>query len=77
VRATRAITNHAPIGEHQLRFFPKENFSYLYGSYPIKTRHHILHEYRRFNNYWNPDINSLSVFLEFNPGAFLFYEEIT
>jgi len=25
-RATRAITNHAPIGEFKLRFFPREEF---------------------------------------------------
>ena len=24
--ATRAITNHAPIGEYRLRFFPREEF---------------------------------------------------
>jgi len=26
-RAIRAITNHASIGEYQLRFFPRENFA--------------------------------------------------
>ena len=26
-RATRAMTNHAPIGEYRLKFFPKEDFS--------------------------------------------------
>jgi len=26
-RATRAITNHAPIGEYHLKFFPKEDIS--------------------------------------------------
>jgi len=38
VRATRAITNHAPIGEYCLKFFPRENFSCPCRSYPIKTR---------------------------------------
>ena len=43
-RATRAITNHAPIGEYRLRFFPNENFSCPCNEYPIETRRHILHE---------------------------------
>jgi len=79
-RATRAITNHAPIGEYHLKFFPRENFSCLCGLYPIETRQHILHEHRRFNKYWNPCRTSLShfiAFLEFNPSAFLFHEGIT
>ena len=38
IRATRAIINHAPIGEYHLRFFPRENFSCLYRSYPIQSR---------------------------------------
>ena len=50
-RATRAITNHTPIGEYRLRFFPIEKFSCLYGMYPIKIRKHILYEYSRFNKY--------------------------
>ena len=37
-RASRAITNHALIGEYQLRFFPLEIFSYLCGLYPIESR---------------------------------------
>ena len=79
-RATRAITNHAPIGEYHLRFFPRENFSCPCRYYPIKTRHHILHDCRRFNKYWNPLRHTLShlvAFLEFNPGAFSFHEGIT
>ena len=51
--ASRAITNHSPIGEYWPRFFPMENFACLCGLYPIKTRWHILHECKRFNNYWN------------------------
>jgi len=54
VCATRAITNHVPIGEYRLRFFLNEEFKCLCGVYPIKSRRHILHEYRRFNGYWNP-----------------------
>ena len=51
VKATRAITNHAPIEKYCLRFFPKENFNCLYRNYLIKSRYHILHECRRYNNY--------------------------
>ena len=50
-RASRAITNHALIGEYRLRFFPKEEFSYTCGQYPIKTKCYILYEYKRFNKY--------------------------
>jgi len=74
-RATWAITNHAPIGEYRLRFFPNKNFSCLYNEYPIKTRRHILHECWRFNGYWNPRRDSLShfiMFLTLNPKAFAF-----
>ena len=37
-RATRAITNYTLIREYCLRFFPNEEFSCLYGLYPIETR---------------------------------------
>lgn len=78
-RAIRVITNHALIGEYQLQFFPRENFNCLYGNYSIKSRHHILHKYRRYNNYCNPNrvsLNHFVVFLEHNPRAFSFYEDI-
>ena len=74
-QASRAITNHSPIGEYQLRFFPMENFAYLYRLYPIKTRQYILYECKRFNNYWNQRRDTLghfSLFLQFNPSAFAF-----
>ena len=74
-RVMRAIVNHAPIGEYRLCFFPKEEFKCPCGSYPIKTRQHILHECQRFNNYWNLRRDSLSyfiLFLEFNSSAFAF-----
>ena len=79
-RATRAITNHVPIGEYHLRFFPKENFNCLCRSYPIESRCHILHKCRRYNNYWNHNRESLNHFvtsLEFNPRAYSFHEGIT
>ena len=78
--ATRAIMNHTLIGKYHLKFFPKESFKCLYRSYSIKMRHHILHKCRRFNNYWNPNKESLKyfvTFLEFNLEAFSFHEEIT
>jgi len=37
-RASRAIINHAPIGEYYLRFFPQEEFKCLCGQYPIEMR---------------------------------------
>jgi len=74
-RATRAITNHAPIGEYWLRFFPHKDFKCPCNNYPIKSRRHILHECRRFNGYWNPrrdSLNHFTMFLITNPNAFAF-----
>ena len=73
--ATRAITNHAPIGKFKLRFFLREEFKCLCDQYPIETRCHILHKYGRFNGYWNPRRDSLShfiMFMVFNPSTFSF-----
>jgi len=64
-RVTRAITNHAPIGEYRLKFFLTKDFSCLCGLYPIKMRRHILHECRRFNKYWNPRRDSIAHFVQF------------
>jgi len=75
VHVTRAINNHAPIGEYRLRFFPREEFKCPCGVYPIESRRHILHNCSRFNSYWNPRRNSLShfvMFLKTNPNAFTF-----
>ena len=77
---TRAIVNHAPIGEYRLRFFSKENFSCSCGLYPIKSQQHILYDCRRFNNYWNLRIDLIAyftLFLEFNSRAFLFEKDFT
>ena len=79
IRAAKAIVNHAPIGEYQLKYFPKEEFTCLCGIYPIESRHHILHKCKRFNNYWNPRRNSIghfSQFLIFNNKAFSFEDSI-
>ena len=74
---SRAITNHTPIGEYRLRFFPREEFKCPCGLYPIKSRRHILHDCRRFNGYWNPRQDSLShfvMFLKANPNTFAFID---
>ena len=79
-RALRAITNHALISEYRLRFFPREDLSCLCRLYPIESRRHILHEYRRFNEYWNPRRDSIGyfvMFLELNPNAFAFTNSIS
>jgi len=76
-QAIRAITNHAPIGEYRLKFFPREEFKCPCGLYPIESRQHILHNCRRFNGYWNPRRDSLSyfvMFLEANLSAFAFID---
>ena len=80
VRATRAIVNHTPIGEYCLCFFPNKDFSCPCRNYLIESRCHILHDCRRFNNYWNlrrDTISHLVSFLEFNPYAFSKGECIT
>ena len=78
-RATRAITNHAPIGEYRLCFFPKEDFSCLCNEYPIESRRHILYDCKRFNRYWNPRRDTLKHFVMFliaNLSAFAFYDNL-
>ena len=79
-QATRAITNHALIGEYHLQFFPNEDFKCPCGSYPIKTRRHILHKCTRHNGYWNPRKDVLShfvMFLSTNPRAFAFIDNVS
>ena len=79
-QVTRLITNHAPIGEYRIRFFPNEPSSCLCGQAPLKTRDHILHNYERYQQLWNPKQDSLKnilTFLDFNPGMFCFQEGIT
>ena len=78
-RAMRAITNHASIGEYRLRFFSQEDFSCLCDNYPIKTRHHIMHECRRYNEHWSPRRDMISyfvLFLKFNSRIFAFKSAI-
>jgi len=80
IRASRAITNHVSIGKYRLRFFSSEEFKCLCSQYPIETRHYILHNYQRFNKYWNPRRDSIAhfvMFLECNPNKFAFSNDIT
>ena len=73
--ATRAITNHAPIGEYRLRFFPNIEFSCPCNEYPIESRRHILYDCKRFNGYWNSRRDTLKhfvMFLNANLSAFAF-----
>ena len=64
-RATRAIVNHASIGEYCLCFFPNENFSYPCKDCPIESRYHIFYNCRRFNNYWNLRQDTIGHFVSF------------
>ena len=75
--ASRAITNHTPIGEYRLRFFPREEFKCSCSLYSIESYRHILHDCRRFNGYWNLRQDSFShfvMFLEANPNTFTFLD---
>ena len=63
-----------------LDFFPRESFTCPCGEYPIETRNHILHNYKRYNKYWNSNrklLKNFIAFLEFNPEVFSFNEGIT
>ena len=75
-QATRAITNHAPIGEYHLRFFPNKDFSCPCGNFPIESRH-VLYDCKRHNGYWNSRRDLLCHFVLFliaNPKAFAFID---
>lgn len=79
-RALRVITNHSPISKYRLRFFLREDFSCLCRLYHIESRRHILHECRRFNEYWNlrrDSIGHFVMFLELNPNVFTFTNSIS
>ena len=78
-RATRAITNHAPIGEYRLRFFPNMEFSCPCNEYSIELRRYILYDCKRFNGYWNPRRDMLKhfvMFLNANLSAFAFNDSL-
>jgi len=74
---TRVITNHSPIGEYRLMFFPKEFIACPYSNYPIETRRHILLNCLCYTKCWNlrrESIMDILMFLEFNPKAFCFQD---
>ena len=52
-RFTRAIVNYTSIREYYFCFFSNKDFNCPYGIYLIESRCHILHDYRKFNKYWN------------------------
>ena len=64
-KATKAITNYTAIKEYHLYSFPRENFSYPCGSYSVEIRHYIIHNCRKFNNYWNLIKDMISQFISF------------
>ena len=63
--AIRAITNHAPIREYRLRFFPNMDFACPCNNYPIESRRHILYDCQRFNRYWTLEEIHWSILLCF------------
>ena len=42
-RVIRAVVNHTPTSEYQLRFFSNKDIACLCDVYPIKTRRHIIY----------------------------------
>ena len=78
-RATRAILNHAPIGEYRQRFFPAECTQCPCGHCQVETRRHIFANCSRFAH--SPLIDpSLSIkdfvdFLKEHPSAFAFFPQ--
>ena len=75
-RATRAILNHAPIGEFRQRFFPAECTQCPCGHCQVETRRHILADCSRFAHAPLtdplPSIKDFVKFLKEHPGAFAF-----
>jgi len=78
-RATRAILNHAPIGEYRKRFFPRSNLACPCGHNRVETRAHIPNDCSRFT-YKSDDrmvIKHFVLFLTDNSGAFAWSSNIT
>ena len=75
-RATRAILNHAPIGEYRAQFHPQEPAACPCGEVDLKTRAHILTDCPRFTKdrvtLPHPCLGDLIKFLTSNPTAFAF-----
>ena len=75
-RATRAILNHAPIGEYKQRFFPAECTQCPCGHYQVETCWHIFANYLRFAHSLLIDpsllVKDFVDFLKEHPDAFAF-----
>ena len=75
-RATRAILNHAPIGEYRQRFFPAECTQCLCGYCQVETQWHIFTNYPRFAHSplidLSPLVKDFVDFLKEHPSAFAF-----
>ena len=75
-RATRAILNHAPIGEYRQRFFPAECTQCPCGHCQVETCRHILANCSRFAHSPlidpSPSIKDFVDFLKEHPSAFAF-----
>ena len=75
-RATRAILNHAPIGEYRQCFFPAECTQCLCGHCQVETRQHIFANCARFAHSPlidpSPSIKNFVDFLKEHPSAFAF-----
>ena len=75
-RVTRAILNHAPIGEYRQYFFPAECTQCLCGHCQVETRRHIFANCSRFAHSLLTDLSSLVKdfvdFLKEHSGIFAF-----
>ena len=75
-RATRAILNHAPIGEYRQRFFSAECTQCLCGHCQVETRRHIFANCPRFAHSPlidpSPSVKNFVDFLKEHPSAFAF-----
>ena len=76
-RATRAILNHAPIGEFRQRFFPAECTQCLCGHCQVETHRHIFANCRWFAYFpltdLAPTVKDFVKFLKEHPNAFAFF----
>jgi len=70
VRATRLITNHAPIGEYRARFFPNKANSCACNNNQLEARHH------KGYNYVGYVLSKIVDFLQTNR-AFYFLDSVT
>ena len=75
-RVTRAILNHAPIGEYKQCFFPTEYTQCLYGHCQVETWWHIFANCSRFAYSLlidpSPSIKDFVNFLKEHPSVFAF-----